>query len=381
MKGGISINNKRITHNERLLILLFLSILFLSGSIFGIWIDPFIKKVDTQGVQSIEVQMYRYENDEWQVVDIVKADYTENGNVLSEIRTDGDGSLQFSYRYEYDNQGNMVQISGKRLSKGELIPYIYHYQYDERGNQIEGIRYATDSSVLSRYKAEYDENDHFVKGMNFVEKRADTRYLAEYNENGELIKESKSQCYEYKGETKYQLEYKKVYEYDESGNVIQELSYDDYEALEYKHQYQYDDSNNLIKAVKYEGDSQTPSQVYKAEFVAQNNLKEFYIYDPEGRIKSHNKAVYNGTDMIMEYRVSGDSTKTIYRASYDNQGNVVEEINYADEIGGDTITSKYVYSYDDRGNVITEKYYVYSEPENKWIPLSKQENDIQYFND
>jgi len=85
--------------------------------------------------------------------------------------------------------------------------------------------------------------------------------------------------------------------------------------------------------------------------------------------------------MIMEYRVSGDSTKTIYRASYDNQGNVVEEINYADEIGGDTITSKYVYSYDDRGNVITEKYYVYSEPENKWIPLSKQENDIQYFND
>lgn len=350
-----------------------------AASAFGIWIDPYLKKVNTKDVKSIKVIEYSFGNGNWKEVDVMTAEYNNSGNLIKETRHTADGIFQLDYSYSYDEKGKMIKATGRRMRKEKIVPYEYFYKYDQKGNQIESIGYGTDGSVISRYTARYDENDNYIEGISYQDGVAVSKYDAEYDERNNLIKESKYKVYRYKGSEHYQLEYKHLYSYDNENNLVTEKNYENDEAPEYTYCYQYDAGNNLVKGVSYAEDDSVISR-YFAEYDENNNLVKSINYGPKGEITSKHIAKYDkNNNLIEEMDCTESSTKIIYLAQYDEAGNLLEETHYsANMIGGNGLDYRYRYRYDSSNNRIEEIYYVFFQEKNHWGPISKQVTEICY---
>jgi len=346
---------------------------------FGIWIEPYLKKVDTDDVKSIKIINYTFTGGNWQEVNVMKALYNNTGNLIEETRYTADGILQFEYFYSYNDKKEMIKVAGRRMRNEELVPYEYEYMYDQRGNQIEGIGYGADGTETSRYTARYDKNGNFVEGIDYKDGLSVSKYVAEYDVGNNLREESKYTVYRYKGSERYQLEYRHLYSYNGRNNLVTEKKYGSNGTLEYHYFYEYDANNNLVNGISYAEDGSVLSR-YSAEYDDNGNLIKSVHYGPEGRITSSNTAQYDKNNrLIEESNSTGDSTKVIYRAEYDETGNLLEETHFGENvIGGTGLDYRYRYKYDSRNNRIEEIYYVFFHEENSWKPISRQVNEICY---
>lgn len=346
---------------------------------YGVWVEPYLKKVDTKDVWSINVLRYRFTGGDWKLVERMSSEYSTAGDLIRETRHTADGLLQYEYIYRYNDRGHMIEVTGQRRRREQLVPYAYTYRYDERGNQVEGIGYGADGSETSRYTARYDENDNFVEGVEYINGDVVSKYVAEYDERNNLINESKYAVYRYKGSEGYQLEYKQVFSYDGRDNLITEKKYSREERLEYHYVYQYDDQDNLISGTSLAEDGSVISR-YTAEYDKNNNLITSVHNGPEGDITSKHRASYDSrNNMIEEIDCTGDPAKVIFRGEYNEAGDVLEETHYSDSvIGGAGLDYRYRYAYDSRNNRIEETYFVYFTEEEVWKPISRQVNEISY---
>jgi YD repeat-containing protein len=346
---------------------------------FGIWIEPYLKKVDTEDVKSIKIVKYSFTEGNWQEADVMTAEYNNAGNLIKEVRHTADGILQFEYYYSYNDKGEMIKVTGSRMRNEELVPYEYEYIYDQRGNQIKGIGYGANGTETSIYTARYDENDNFVEGIEYKDGLSVSKYVAEYEAGNNLIEESKYKVYRYKGSERYQLEYRHLFSYDSKNNLVTEKNYGNDGTLEYNYSYQYDDDNNLVEGISYAKDGSVLSR-YSAEYDDNNNLVKSIHYGPEGKITSKHIARYDKNNhLIEESNCTESSTKIIYRAEYDEAGNLLEETHYSEYVIGATgLDYRYRYKYDSRNNRIEEIYYVFFQEENNWKPISRQVNEICY---
>lgn len=350
-----------------------------AANAFGIWIEPYLKKLDTKDVESIRIVTYGFTDGEWQKAWVMTAGYGGTGRLANETRYTADGLLQFEYFYNYNEKGEMIEVTGRRMRQEKIVPYEYRYTYDQRGNQISGVGYGADQAETSRYTARYDTNDNFVEGIEYESGAAVSKYVAEYDEHNNLKKESKYTIYRYKGSERYQLEYSNIFTYDSEGNLVSEKKYRTGGALEYDYRYRYDADNNLVKGLSYNEDGLILSY-YFAEYDDSDNLVESTHYGPEGKITSRHIARYDGNNnLIEEINCIGDTQERVSDAVYDENGNMVEETHYGEDgLGGRGLDYRYSYLYDGRNNRISEIYYVYFEKENRWKPVSKQVNEIEY---
>ena len=352
--------------------------IFTVSSSYALLIDTFIKKIDVEGVKSIIVTEYTYENETWKELDYILAEYDVNGNVLNEKRETVEGTIQFDYRYTYDENNQLTRIKGVRMRNCVNVDYHYEYTYDEDGNQIKGVRYDENGNELSRYIAEYDNDGNFLLGINYVEQAPTSKYEAEYDDQGRLTVERRYTGYSYKSEEGYQLEYQLEYVYDENDNVLQESRFDGYLEPEYQYNYHYDEQNHLIKALNYDSKGELVSN-YQAVYDG-DNLVEFTIKNAEGDIEKRHIAEYENEKMVLEMDCTDPNKKQrVSEAAFDEQGNKILEINYETVIGSETFASKYEYAYDANNNCIEEIYSVLEEASGKWKPLSKQTNSIVYY--
>jgi hypothetical protein len=346
---------------------------------FGVWVEPYLKKVDTKDVRSIHVSRYRFTGGDWELVERMSAEYSPAGNLIRETRHTADGLLQYEYIYRYNDKGHMIEVTGQRRRREKLVPYAYTYRYDGRGNQVEGIGYDADGIETSRYTARYDENDNFVEGVEYIDGDVVSKYVAEYDERNNLLNENKYTVYRYKESEGYQLEYRQVFSYDGRDNLITEKKYGGEERLEYHYIYQYDDRDNLISGTSLAADGSVLSR-YTAEYDENGNLITSVHYGPEGDITSKHRACYDSrNNMIEEIDCTVDPAKVIFRGEYNEAGDVLEETHHSDSvIGGAGLDYRYRYAYDSRNNRIEETYFVFFKEEEVWKPISRQVNEIAY---
>jgi hypothetical protein len=373
---------KRLKHFQAcftLIVLFVFLTLLVATDAFGIWIEPYLKKIDTEDVLRIKIMRYRFTGGDWQLVESMTAEYSAAGILIKETRHNADGLMQYEYLYGYNDKGHLIEVTGHRRRNEKLVPYAYTYRYDQRGNQVEGIGYGADGSETSKYTARYDEHDNFIEGVEYMDEVAVSKYVAEYDARNNLLNESKFTVYRYKGSEGCQLEYKNLFCYDGRDNLITEKKYGSEERLEYHYSYQYDEDDNLISGTSLAEDGSVLSR-YAAEYDENNNLVASVHYGPEGKVTSEHRAEYNGrNNMIEEIDCTGDSAKVIFRGEYNEAGNVLEETHYSDHvIGGTGLDYRYRYAYDGRNNRIEETYFVYFQEEEVWKPISRQVNEISY---
>ena len=144
-----------------------------------------------------------------------------------------------------------------------------------------------------------------------------------------------------------------TYKYDDSGNLIEEVSYENGVIISYV-KYEYDENGRKIKSLVYFGDEKAKMvNVYQYNYYGNLTMEITYSYYRE---------VVNKTSCLYEYDRGGNlirrtfSKEDIFHSAeeymYDAFGNLFKEVSYYSE--GNVF---WLCVYDDSGNLIKEESY------------------------
>lgn len=86
--------------------------------------------------------------------------YDGDGNLLSYVDLNRDGSVCQRHEYTYDDDGNM--ISCVQYDEDGSVCGRYEYTYDDDGNVLSYVRYGGDGSVSRREKYTYDSKGNLL---------------------------------------------------------------------------------------------------------------------------------------------------------------------------------------------------------------------------
>ena len=229
--------------------------------------------------------------------------YFENGKVVEEKCYDFDMTLQQSYSYEYDSNGNLKKKSDSAGGWTE-------YNYEDNGNNYSATVYDQfgNYDYATRYKedVELDALGKIVKSRNC--------YIHEY-----AYMDSWSSWFES--------------DYDKAGNVIRRIQYKvntlpEAGEIYGSEEYEYDRQGNVIKTIyNYPNDSQRASMD-----------THDYQYDKRGNVVKETLLFYDSNGSIY--------SKSAYEKEYDTVGNLIKASKF-DSDGNCEYWYEYEYEYYD----------------------------------
>ena len=196
-------------------------------------------------------------------INYLQSEYDENGNSVEEVKFDGYGDVIGKSVYVYDDKGHLIgeetyddsddleeKLSYERDGNGRLIKEYVHYldgakdtilyKYNDDGKLVYKVLNDEDGDLEKEEKIEYFGG--FIVGEEVIE-------------DGELVRKNKFTIDEkgnvLKAEVKTEdEEFRLVNEYDENGNRIKQLKYDNSDKLVEKHEYKYDGNNRMIETME-----------------------------------------------------------------------------------------------------------------------------------
>lgn len=247
-------------------------------------------------------------------------------------------------------------VSNSELSN--LVTKV-DYKFNVKGNVIEEITYLAFGEI-NRYKYFYDDMGNRIKSIKFDENKRNT--VVDYsllNEKGLVINTKSTELaktkdykdtiiifediFKYKVATDTLLDYtfydklkpkdsiRSVNHY-KNGNLTKNINYSNGRARGLS-SYQYDKRNNKITYAEYEANSEKPSRIWQFK--------------------------YDKNDREINWKMDSfeNNFKREIKKSYDNFGNITEEIQIENDKINQKISYKYVYVYDQQNNWIKQSRY------------------------
>ena len=223
--------------------------------------------------------------------------------------------------YAYDIYGNRVREMEYR--DGELAD-VTNYRYDEKGRQISRTiwdRSGWFPKFVSRTRRTYDEQDRSLsyESYNFWGRVESGSYYS-YDD------EARTRTYRDENGEIAQITW-----FDEDGNELRQVS------GEYETVYEYDDRGNRIGWVSYENG--VPGDRYEARFDEQNRKIWGGRYDANGQLTSQTEYLYDDEQYTMSY-VKNDGGRRVEYYHPDGRLHAVEDYE-AD--GSLTMLQRYYY--------------------------------------
>ena len=168
---------------------------------------------------------------------IAEYEYDADGNCVEISLYRKDGTKIHTYKYEYDSKGYLVrEISDSLFSNGSHSTYTY--EYDDNGNVTLKLWYQNltgTGEIYNQHYYKYDEHNQLIaEGWEYEwGNKTDITYENEYDSNGRLVGQSASNGLTY------------LYEYDARGNLL--LKRVSSEDGSYEYRYEYDEMDCMIK--------------------------------------------------------------------------------------------------------------------------------------
>ncbi|RPI67701.1 MAG: hypothetical protein EHM47_15395 [Ignavibacteriales bacterium] len=142
--------------------------------------------------------------------------YNPEGFLTETIIYNDEGGVKFSFTYDYDSKGLRTRTS--RYINNKLTNY-YTYEYNEFGNKTKAFRYNTEDELEEYYIYEYDTEGNLVEEEWFSPEGKKV-----YNIENDYDNNVKTRSYTYDESGHLVFEY--LFRYDDKGNVIEEIRYD-----------------------------------------------------------------------------------------------------------------------------------------------------------
>ena len=272
--------------------------------------------------------------------------YDEWLNPTIEMHYLPDGTLEYTYTYEYVYTDDGVVLSEKAFLDGVLDMEM---SFDEHGNMTGVTRYNEDGSVRSStvYELTYDDEGNLTAEKEIVD--GQTTYEAFYTQgsDGEMMLDN--EIWHNENGTKEQrffdenYDVVKVIHFDAEGNAIDEYTYE----------FVYDNSGNLIQETCHLNGSLS----YVNKYVVTMDFGFPYSYLSEETVYDEDGSYY-----ISTYDMEGNKLTS---AGFDAQGNPIDHSGKFDATlcaplfgtwqGTVTMTGADL-GYDDNGMTVTAKY-------------------------
>ena len=249
---------------------------------------------------------------------ITETEYDKAGNKIKQIIYNSDGNMYTQKKYTYDNAGNLTEYEDYTSGVNN---YKETYEYDEAGDRTGRMDYF-DDDLYRRWEYEYDEAGR-LKHYSVYNGDGDIcgyeDHVYEYDEAGNVIKDvtsgydtagadSTNGSWYYTDEDQYQ--------YDKTGNIEKETHYWNGDLF-YWSEWEYDEKGQLLTEIEYYDDG------------VSIRTKDEYEYDSDGKRIKRIRTEYEKTEKeITEYR-------------YDEWGNLIEE-----KTGAESNTYEYEYEFE-----------------------------------
>ncbi|MDR3247049.1 MAG: hypothetical protein LBT50_11550 [Prevotellaceae bacterium] len=165
--------------------------------------------------------------------------YDKSGNIVSESKETPTVKGNFTTKYKYDSE---KRLSKKEITSNGRIISTYIYRYDDKGNAVEKeIQKKLGLLDINneKFECKYDENNRLIEEIHLDgEKYNKTEY--KYNEKGQIIRRVE---YNERGGITYESDYV----YDELDNISSETAaYRGNNTFNYSYVYEYDNQGNWI---------------------------------------------------------------------------------------------------------------------------------------
>lgn len=211
-------------------------------------------QVTTQIVEDFNDQGYRLKRSVLDAYGKIKSYRTYNtdstGLILADTGYNKNNEIVDIWSYEYDSTGEIIKQSRRYPKRGDVYIEIFQITYDSNNNIIEEKQFDKDLTLNWVYKYEYDDSNlkirfistfqgtirneriyKYKKGLKVEEtlydyeneelrQRENTLYFFKYGKSGELLKKTVHSVAEHLKE-KIITEYK--YSYDKEGNITAEI--------------------------------------------------------------------------------------------------------------------------------------------------------------
>ena len=286
-------------------------------------------------------------------------EYNINGDTLT-LKTWYYGVLYFTYQYEYDALGSLVQVTTTNIS-GEVSSTTYENVYNDAGWLIS--RTGTNSDGENSSTAyEYDTAGNRVKMTTVGFSGDETEYTYEYDTDGNMTRSQQ------KGDN-----YTSAAEYDAAGNTVREEY--QYSGGSNSTVYTYDDSGTLLSSREedsygyvteytYNPDGTLAAESYDYDGYS-NGYTYTYVTDPNGHAREKTRTSQDGEQ--------GESTYDAqWRLIGQTAGNRNVTYEYAE--GGWMCTQTTVYDYEDWTSTYVYEY----DQENYATQYTSVEDDGSY---
>lgn len=184
--------------------------------------------------------------------------YNDKGVVIEHNNYNSVGKIESKFTFKYDKRGNKIETN--EYNSDGNIETKYIYKYDDKGNKVEKKKYNLDGILEKKYIFKYDDKGNLLEETFYSEDLEKiTKYDYQYDDIGNKII-SKNYLYE-------NFSYKVVDIYDNKGNEIEAIFYDEYEVItsHYTYEYEFDEQKNWIKKIEFK--NQTPTYLLEREIV------------------------------------------------------------------------------------------------------------------
>ncbi len=248
---------------------------------------------------------------------------------INKIKTD---------REELNIKGNVESIfeiyyeaveQDKMIIKGKRVPYGGNYfgkliLFDTFGNKIEEDDYNIDGSLYNKLICRFDGKRKVLElNYSYSDSNEFTTSFIYDNRNRLIEQNSLSKD---SGHL-----FKIIYNYDESGNKIEEQIHSPiYKSMEQKKDYKYDDESKLIRIEEnwYKIDGSKGLTATHKYDTSGNKIKENYnifVNPKEYRISTY-KYDYYQNEIESQHDYNGKISRSILEYKYDSEGNWTQKI-------------------------------------------------------
>ena len=247
----------------------------------------------------------------WMLAIQSKIDSFERHLVKTKYYYDENGALYYKEEFDYDIYGNKIRCT----YNDDYNSFLYEeWEYNAYGELTDDMIIGNWGDLSNSRSYEYDDKGNLIKTIPYDEYGNPEYYWYEYkyDENGNELEEHICDKYGSK-------DVNRSSEYDENGNCIKSIKYGRYGDVESWYEYEYDEKGQVTVEILHDADD---SRIYTMK----------YEYDDDGNVR---KNTYYNPAGELEF---GESI------SYDEYGNIVEDTSYNKD--GKLITYKYSYDYD-----------------------------------